>query len=339
MRVVLWGAGQTAELYWREIKENSGVFKDDYVAFTDNNSDLWNKDFHGIKIIAPQDIQKADADCIVILSIYVNDIRNQLSKELNITEDMINTFDEYKRKCHCEWVYSKKYGALKDKNVNSVFNLDNLAVYTAIMGNYDELKEPLFVSDEIKYICYTNNPKLKSNIWEIRYVENTYKNNTYMARHIKINPHKFLSEFDTSVWIDGNFLILDDIRKYIKKYQYKSKILCFPHYTRECICDEVAACINLKKGNKKDMLFQVVDYLKEGYPINNGLFETGCMIRAHNDAEVKELMEDWEKEILKYSIRDQLSFPFICWKNQFEPDICDVNIYQNNWLKYYKHNF
>ena len=48
-------------------------------------------------------------------------------------------------------------------------------------------------------------------------------------------------------------------------------------------------------------------------------------------------MKKWENEIQKYSIRDQLSFPYVCWKNNFYPDISDLDINRNPWLLYNEH--
>lgn len=61
--------------------------------------------------------------------------------------------------------------------------------------------------------------------------------------------------------------------------------------------------------------------------------ENGCMVRDHNDEFVKKLMNDWQNEIMKYSVRDQLSFPYVCWKNHFVPDISNLDINRNGWLQ------
>lgn len=337
MKVLLWGTGQNGESAWKEINENPDMFKDDYVAFTDNNPNLWGRHFCGMQVIAPTELRKVKVDCIVITSMYVKAISSQLETELQIPKDNIYTFNEYKSKCHCSLTYQNRYASLCMDNLHPPFNLDKLVIYTAITGEYDELKDPLYVDENVKYVCFTNNPKLKSNIWEIRYVADSNMDNAHLARHIKINPHLFLPEYHTSVWVDGQCQIIDDLREYITEYQSNSPILCFPHFIRECICDEVGACIHLNKGNKQDMIIQVANYLKDGYPLNNGLYETGCIVRAHNDAKVKALMEAWEQEIIQYSIRDQLSFPYVCWKKQFEPDICDLSIRRNPWLRIYSH--
>lgn len=74
-------------------------------------------------------------------------------------------------------------------------------LYTAIFGNHDKLKEPV-VTNGWEYILFTNNRELKSDIWDIRYVdclkmEMTNKDGVKLivddlaksARNVKINYH------------------------------------------------------------------------------------------------------------------------------------------------------
>jgi hypothetical protein len=58
-------------------------------------------------------------------------------------------------------------------------------------------------------------------------------------------------------------------------------------------------------------------YHNEGYPQNNGLATTPIMVRNHNHSDVIKHNEDWWSEIKHNSKRDQLSFNYIAWKNQF----------------------
>ena len=337
MRVIFFGAGNFAKNVWKQITENGQIYKDEYLAFADNNSDLWGKHFCGKIVINPNYIKKYRADLIIITSIYEKAIREQLKIEFGIPPKQIYLYTDYSRRCYAEWAYRKRYGNSISIKKQNVFNTDRIVIYTAITGDYDELKEPLFLSDALTYVCITNNPNIKSKVWNIEYVKDDSMDNVHLARHIKMNPHIYLREYETSVWVDGKYQIMDDLRKYIWMYQRQSNILCFPHPERQCICDEIAACIILNKGQKRDMLIQVSDYIRKGYPLNQGLYETGCMVRAHNDRQVKFLMKKWEDEILKYSIRDQLSFPYVCWKNKFEPDICNLYINENLWLAAKEH--
>ena len=43
-------------------------------------------------------------------------------------------------------------------------------IYTAIIGDYDNLYTPKIVTEGWDYICFTDNKKLKSDFWTIKYV-------------------------------------------------------------------------------------------------------------------------------------------------------------------------
>ena len=94
---------------------------------------------------------------------------------------------------------------------------------------------------------------------------------------------------------------------------------------RNCIYEEYDAIMKLGQkngGNYKDspeiMYNQIKRYLNEGYPKNNGLATNPIILRNHNDSEVIKLMEDWWIEIKYGSRRDQLSFDYVVWKNNFK---------------------
>ena len=339
MKVIFFGAGNYARDVWKQVLENPELYADEYVAVADNNPKLRGTYFCGKQVIAPSNINKYKADLVVITSVYESAIRKQLVEELGISEDRIYIFEDYTRKCYPDWIYRTRYGNKGRNKANPLFNTSHMIVYTAITGNYDELKEPLFLSDDITYVCITNNREIKSNVWNMEYIENDSLDNVHLARHIKMNPHIYFHEYETSVWVDGKYQIMDDLREYISLYQKESDVLCFPHPERRCICNEAAACIAANSGNKKDIILQVADYLRDGYPLNYGLYETGCIVRRHNDEKVKMLMRLWEGEVLKYSIRDQLSFPYICWKNNFTPDICALDVNRNPWLLQRRTNY
>ena len=94
---------------------------------------------------------------------------------------------------------SKKYtyGAQSDNRegagLHEIYK-KKIAVYTVIMGDYDYLKEPEFVMDNCDYICFTDNPDLKSDIWQIRYDNNNLLDSTRWQRRHKIMVHQYLSE-------------------------------------------------------------------------------------------------------------------------------------------------
>jgi len=337
-KIVFFGAGAHARNLWNRISQ-SPFFSDQYIAFSDNDRKLWGKEFEAIKIIPPADLIKIEADAFVITSTYEKEIERQMKVDLGIPSEKIFSFNDYQRKCYTKWKYNQKYSdvdANTDKKTG--FDIDNVVVYTAITGGYDNLADPLFTDEKITYVCFTDDRNLKSNIWNIEYIHDNKLDAMHLAKKIKIFPHIYVKEFETSVWVDGITEIQSDIREYIRKYEKTMPILCFPHSERNCVYEEAAACLYLKKGEKTAILKQIFDYYQKGYPMNNGLYEMGCIVRQHNDEMVQKIMKDWAEEIERYSYRDQLSFPIVCERNGFLPDICDLNFWRNKWLKQQEHS-
>ncbi|MBO7719051.1 MAG: glycosyltransferase, partial [Methanosphaera sp.] len=239
-----------------------------------------------------------------------------------------------------------------DKLLNPVDSLENLigryssnidfadkkmVVYTAVTGTYDE---PLIPQERIEgfdYICFTDNPFLKSDFWDIRPIECDELNATQTARMYKILAHKYLSDYDYSLWIDTNIEIIGDIRDFINKYSIENKLLAFKHPQRDCIYDEADECLRLKKDDMDNIIPQINRYKQEGYPEHNGLISSGILFRKHNDPDVIRLMEDWFGQLLEGSYRDQLSFNYVCYKNNFKYDATDSYIFKNEYFQIHDH--
>ena len=78
---------------------------------------------------------------------------------LGIDFEKVFSLEDYKHKCYADYQYRKRHNSCKKQN--AVFD-KRIVVYTAITGNYDELKEPIFIDQNIDYVCFTNNKNIKS---------------------------------------------------------------------------------------------------------------------------------------------------------------------------------
>ena len=211
-------------------------------------------------------------------------------------------------------------------------------VYSAITGGYDTIKEPKFINPDWDYILFTDNPEIKSDIWQIRLIENEENlDATRLARKVKIMGHKYLQDYDYSIWIDGKLEIYGNLEKYIRENRKSEPLLCFGHYLHDCIYQELDLCTKLKKDDETLMNKQIEKYKKEGYPEHNGLVETGLLVREIHNADVKKVMEIWWDEVKNYSTRDQLSFNYALWKNDTIYDSSEIFIYSNEYVELYKH--
>ncbi len=326
MDIIVFGVGNTGKRFYEYEFDR---LNDRIVVAVDNNKQLWGKSVDYYKtVVSPDDVNQYEYDYIVIASIYKNSIIEQLKKY--VPDDKVLSIDDYKRAVYSRKRYQNQYGYSPGKNTDIL--LGKTVVYTSITGNYDQLFDPLFVTEGVDYVCFTNNRNISSNTWNVEYVDDNDLSDMYLARKIKVFPNNFFPEYEMSIWVDGKFQIIENIIDYICLYQKTEPILCFPHFSRNCIYEEAARCIADGIGYKPDIIHQVSNYFENNYPFDNGLYETGCIVRRHNDGRVVALMERWWNELLKYSYRDQISFPYVCWKLGIIPDICDLNIYRNRWL-------
>jgi hypothetical protein len=201
--------------------------------------------------------------------------------------------------------------------------------YTAIIGDYDSLKDPEVITPDWQYLCFTDNANLVSNIWEIVVVEKD-KNVTpvKMARTIKACPYLYLPDHEYSVWVDASILIKCNLDDFIKHKILVSDIAIMQHPERKTIDEEAIRCIELKKDNPEILKAQIIKYENDGYPFNNGLVATGIIIRRDTE-KVRNFCELWDLEIKQFSHRDQISFNYVLWKLPIHLCLFDFGVLNN----------
>ena len=215
-----------------------------------------------------------------------------------------------------------------------------LVVYTAFTGDYDSLKEVEFKDDNTQYICFTQNPDLKSDTWEFIQMEDSILDDNRIAKQYKIFPHKYFPDYKYSFWIDASFKLIGSIREYVSKY-INSAMLTVVHPERDCIFDEAASSIQFPRYSNYSIQKQVNKYRTDGMPLHYGLPSLGALFRKHNDPQIIDLMEKWWCEIINGTNQDQLSFTYMMWKNNFHPSVASEYIWINKyWTKEnkYHHN-
>lgn len=159
-----------------------------------------------------------------------------------------------------------------------------------------------------------------------------------LARKVKILGHEYLPEYDYSIWVDGKIQIVGNVEEYIKKYRKKEPMLCFGHYINDCIYDEKELCLKVKKDTPEIMEKQMDKYRKEGYPKKNGLIDSCVLVRDWRSDKLKKVMNIWWNEVKMYSCRDQLSFNYACWKEDFMYDTDILCVLKNDYFAVQEHN-
>ena len=131
------------------------------------------------------------------------------------------------------------------------------------------------------------------------------------------------------IYIDGNVRIIGSMREYIDKELKKAPMLCLKHPERTNPYDEAEECIRLKKADPDVIRAQMKGYQEEGFKGDTGLIVANILFRSHNDPAVIRVMKRWWHEIENKSQRDQLSFNYACWKEEFTYDLSELKCWRS----------
>lgn len=239
------------------------------------------------------------------------------------------------------FLLQKTLSAVVHQHVRIGLSTNKIAVYTAIFGGYEGLL-PQRRLPGVDYICFSDRP-VQVKPWMVHTVEKPYEDPTRCARMFKILPHQNLAQYDYSIWIDGNYLVVGDINSLIAETLAQCNMAYFDHSAsvvdaRNCVYDEYASLLKLGKesGRFKDapevMEQQIKRYRSEGYPAQNGLIFSSVLVRRHNENDVATTMNRWWSELSQGSKRDQLSFNYAAWRESLGAYIIHENVRNNRWF-------
>ena len=256
----------------------------------------------------------------------------------------------FRIKCqlHKEIIFDKeiKYDSSDLSEIHYAYKTEpgnkKVAVYTAIFGGYDELKEPEYLSPVCDYYIFTDREIPKDSAWkkiDISSCKELYGMDAYhKAKYVKIFPNRFFETYDYSIWVDGTTTIVADLYSFIDRLEEKA-IGMFDNPVHDCIYTEANFLIYYGRVQEDMIRKQISFYMNEGYPRHNGMFECTVIARKHCDKECIFLMEEWWKQITAFTMRDQISFPFVLWKNNARDNVIVIgeNRNFNPRLRFDKH--
>jgi len=209
-------------------------------------------------------------------------------------------------------------------------NMDKIVVYTVILGGYDRLWPPLMWNGEAEYVCLSDTPIPKTPPWEVRLVTPESNDMRREARRLKVLSHRYFPRAEYVLFHDGNIRLNTEAPS--AWLGERDMALC-AHPERDCIYEEVEACVQLNKDKEETMRAQVARYKAEGYPKDAGLVATTVILRRQSTA-IRLFNECWWAEIAGGSVRDQLSFNYVCWKLGMKYDVIPGDLFRNEQFQY-----
>ena len=202
-----------------------------------------------------------------------------------------------------------------------------IAVVTSLIGAYDsQLLEFEYDKSKYDFICFTNMKRLKSNTWDVRYVDELEVpgNNAKSSYYYKWQTHKVLpKKYDEMIWVDSSFnnINMHEIDAMVQEFRDSGKALYIEkHPANNSLMGELALNVKLNKDDINKMQNQVQRYFNEGYREEySRMVETGLSIRKIKDVGLQSVCDTiWEEMKPEDNTkRDQLIYDYAVWKNGF----------------------
>ena len=193
-----------------------------------------------------------------------------------------------------------------------------LVVYTALFGNYDDLfLPPRELALGCDFVVFTDQANIPPP-WRRGHVAYAGPSNSTQNRFYKLMPHRLFPQYEWSLYLDANVDIRVNPIEFLERYcRLGPDFFVFRHPTRASIVEELAACIESRKGNGELMVRQVAQYLESDFRHIFPLTENNVLLRRHNDPDLADLSEAWWDEVRSKSGRDQLSLSYVVEKKDY----------------------
>jgi hypothetical protein len=211
-------------------------------------------------------------------------------------------------------------------------------VYTCLFGGYEDLLEqPQARNSRMDFLCFTDDPHLVSESWRVVHTPGHVRGDAQRSsRHPKINPHLYLSEYRTSLYIDNTVLLRRRPESVIREmFPDRPAMGVFEHSFRDSLEDEFVAVLRNNRDSPERVHLQ-----RERYRLNHPDLLAkrpiigGVLLRNHMEATVIRAMKRWWREVMTSSSRDQLSLLVALDESDLLPTVARLDIKDNDYWKW-----
>jgi len=214
-----------------------------------------------------------------------------------------------------------------------------LCVYTVLMGGYEYLNEqPTAAQSDIPFICFTDDPGLHSETWQIRLVSPLFAMDPVRSqRDFKLRPHIHLAEFDVSLYIDNSVILSRPPDEIFERYGVENGFALTGHELRQTVLDEFLEVAKQGYDDPGRVFEQLNHYtLVSPEVLEERPYWSGILLRDHREPAVCTMLDIWYGHVMRYSRRDQLSLNASFRQAGFAPE--DMGIQnESSWFHSWPH--
>lgn len=237
---------------------------------------------------------------------------------------------------HCGF-YSESGGFTISNGDRTYLQTCKVVVSTCTFGGGDDLYQPIGMTEaslqKVCYVAFWDNITLSMQDsvghrvgengfigkWRIVVVRDLpFRDQRLNGKIPKMLAHRLFPNARYSIWVDSKSQFRRDPLGVLEALLWRSHsvIAISEHGARSSLYDEAKAVVKKNKATPQEVEVQLAQYRRDGFPDDkryNGkkaLAEASVIVREHTPL-TNLLMCLWFNEVVRFTSRDQLSFPYV----------------------------
>ncbi len=182
------------------------------------------------------------------------------------------------------------------------------AVYSTLFGGYESLNEDHVPQMDVATFCFTDDPELTSDFWEVVVVERAFPLDPIRSqRLIKIAGHPLLANYAETLYVDNAVTIKGSVHDLLDAWLKHADVALPWHSFRSSVEEEFTAVVRQSLDELPRVTEQYEHYMMSGIHLAElRPYWTAIIARRHSP-DVDQAFTLWSQHVLRYSRRDQLS--------------------------------
>ena len=210
-----------------------------------------------------------------------------------------------------------------------------IAVYTCITNSYAPLVVPAVVSDGVGYLCFSDGTMDDVWPWKFRPLKPFFANPIRNARLPKILSHRYLADYDFTIWLDASLQLIVEPRQIIEAMGQRD-FAAFVNPRRSSMCDEFRAIRESKWSRKDRVPEDILNEQAKRYGEYPSRIYYGGLIARKNCLQIQFFEEDWFGEYCVWQHRDLPAMNYTLENRRISSNKLPGDIKNNEFTKWVK---
>ena len=215
--------------------------------------------------------------------------------------------------------------------------MNDMVVFTAVLGRPDVLFDPAVPLNGIDLACYTDLDFTGESAFRMIELHLDDLPPRKRNRRVKIWWEEVGDCFAYSLYVDSTVELRVDPRELIQFLEPDSDIAALRHPDRDCPYQEGRVCMRAGMADPAVVREQLATYRSAGLPPRFGLWAGTLILRRHTPR-MRAFSETWWQEVETFSCRDQISFPYVVWMMGTRVSELPGDLRHNELMAWHRHD-